>query len=381
MTKTSLEKNMSVAMKPNAQHMNAQHKHHVSRDYSQNPMNIYWEMTMACGLACRHCRAEAMPKAHPLELNHEESRQLLQQVAAFGDPLPHLILTGGDPLQRADLYDLIDEAKTLRLDVSITPSATQNLTREAITKLKAHGIQSLGLSLDGSCAERHDAVRGIPGCFDFTVRAAQLAAEFDMPIQINTLVAEETAADLPATYQLLQSLKVMRWSLFFLIAVGRGKVLQPVSPERGEQIMEWVYDITPTAPFIVATTEAPSYRRIALNRMRAAGMTPEEIQRSSVYRGFGIRDGHGIVFVSNTGDIYPAGFLPVTAGNVRQDQLAQVYRQAPIFRSLHNPNEFKGKCGRCEHRMICGGSRARAFAYTGDALESDPFCPYEPMSQ
>ncbi len=366
---------MPVVIRPD---QTTQHKHRIARDYADRPMLVYWEMTQACGLACRHCRAEAMPQAHPLELNHVESQRLLRQIVEFGDPLPHLILTGGDPLQRADLYQLADEAQSLGLDVSITPSATQNLTRQVVEKMRAHGIQSLGLSLDGSNAERHDGIRGIPGCFDTTIRGAKLAAEFDLPIQVNTLVSEETADDLPATYELLQSLKVMRWSLFFLIAVGRGKVLREVSPARGEEIMEWVYDLAKVAPFAIKTTEAPSYRRIALNRMRAEAMAPEQIQRTSVYHGFGIRDGHGIVFVSNTGDVYPAGFLPLTVGNIRQGNLADLYRNAPVFRSLHNPNEFKGKCGRCEHRIICGGSRARAFAYTGDALESDPFCPYEP---
>lgn len=341
-------------------------------------MLVYWEMTQACGLACRHCRAEAMPKPHPNELNHEESKRLLRQIVAFGDPLPHLILTGGDPLQRADLYELIDEANALGMDVSITPSATDNLTRDVIARLKAHGIQSLGLSLDGSNAARHEAVRGVRGCFDWTVRAARDAAEIDLPIQVNTLVSEETADDLPTIYDLLTTLKVMRWSLFFLIAVGRGKVLREVSPTRGEEIMNWVYDLARVAPFAIKTTEAPSYRRIALNRMRDEGMASDQIQRTSVYHGFGIRDGHGIMFVSNTGDIYPAGFLPLTAGNIRKGNVVDVYRDAPVFRSLHDPSEFRGKCGRCEYRVICGGSRARAYAYTGDALASDPVCPYEP---
>jgi radical SAM protein len=364
---------MTVVIKPTARPA-----HRGARNFAESPMLVYWEMTQACALACRHCRAEAMPYRHPLELNHDESRELLRQIIAFGEPLPHLILTGGDPLQRADLFDLLDEATALGLNVSITPSATQNLTRDVIARMKAHGIQSLGLSLDGSTAERHEAVRGVAGCFDWTINAAHYAAEFDLPIQINTLVAAEAADDLPAIYELLKTLKVMRWSLFFLIAVGRGRVLQEVSPERGEALMHWVYDLSRSAPFAIKTTEAPSYRRVALNRMRGEGLTPEQIQRTSVYHGFGIRDGHGIMFVSNTGDIYPAGFLPLAVGNVRVDQLADVYRDAPVFRSLHDPDQFKGKCGHCEYRAICGGSRARAFAHTGDPLESDPFCPYVP---
>ncbi|MBI1801178.1 MAG: TIGR04053 family radical SAM/SPASM domain-containing protein [Chloroflexi bacterium] len=354
------------------------HGQRVARNYAERPMLVYWEMTRACALACRHCRAEAMPTRHPRELNHAESKVLLRQIAEFGDPWPHLILTGGDPLSRADLFDLIDEARALGLMVSITPSATPNLTEDVIAQLRAHGVQSMGLSLDGSTAARHDALRGITGCFDATLRAMRVAAERELPVQINTLVSEETADDLPAVYELLQSRQVMRWSLFFLIAVGRGRVLQELSPERGEALMHWIYDLARIAPFAIKTTEAPSYRRVALNRMRGDGLTAEQIQHTAVYQGFSIRDGHGIMFVANTGDVYPAGFLPLAVGNVRTDDLAATYRHAPIFRALHDPGQLTGKCGRCEYRVVCGGSRARAFAYTGDPLASDPFCPYQP---
>ncbi len=365
---------------PPAAHTPHPHAQRMAHNYSRNPMIVYWEMTQACALACRHCRAEAVSTPHPDQLTHAESLDLLRQIAAFGDPLPHLILTGGDPLQRPDIYAIIDEARRLGIGVSITPSATATLTHGVFAKLKAHGIESIGLSLDGSTAARHEAVRGVAGCFDWTIRAARAAAELGLPIQINTLVSEETAADLPAIYELLKGLTIMRWSLFFLIAVGRGKELQPITPERGEELMRWIHSLTLTAPFAIKTTEAPSYRRIALNAMREAGLTAAEIERTPVYRGFGIRDGHGIVFVSNQGDIYPAGFLPLVAGNVRTGRLAGIYRDSPIFRALHNPAAFRGKCGQCEYRMVCGGSRSRAFAYTGDPLASDPFCPYQPRA-
>lgn len=352
----------------------------AAQDYSRNPMLVYWEMTQACGLACRHCRAEAVSTPHPDQLTHEESKGLLRQIASFDKPLPHLILTGGDPLERADVFDLIDDARSLGITVSITPSATDKLTFDSMAKLKAHGIESFGLSLDGSNAARHEAVRGIAGCFDATIRAIQDAAKLGVQIQINTLVSAETIDDLPAVYELLKSLTVMRWSLFFLIEVGRGRVLQPISAERGEELMKWVFDLSQTAPFAIKTTEAPSYRRIALNRMREQGMTAKEIEQTSVYRGFGIRDGHGIVFVSNQGDIYPAGFLPLAAGNIRNESLPEIYRNSPIFQALHNPSQFRGRCGRCEYHAVCGGSRARAFAATGDPLASDPFCNYQPKS-
>jgi len=354
--------------------------HHASRDYSQTPLNVYWEMTQACALACRHCRAEAMPSPHPRELSYDEGVAFLKQIPEFGDPMPQLILTGGDPLARADLYELIDEARKLSIGVSITPAATPALTREVLVRLKDHGVEGLGLSLDGSTADRHDSIRGVPGTFDRTVQAMRWAHELDMPLQVNTLAAAETADDVPAIYDLLKPLGVARWSLFFLISVGRGKVLQPLSPEDGEKLMNWVYDTSRAADFTVATTEAPSYRRVALERMRAEGMTGEQIKRSGAYRGFGIRDGHGIMFVSNTGDICPAGFLPLVLGNVRQDRVADIYRNAPVFQSLHDPTQFEGRCGYCEYHALCGGSRARAFEASGNPLAEDPFCAYEPDS-
>ena len=237
----------------------------------RTPRLVYWEMTRACSLACRHCRAEAVSTPHEWELSHAESKSLLLQIAGFNNPLPHLILTGGDPLQRGDLYELIDEAKRLQLMVSITPSATPNLTPAVLAKLKAHKIESIGLSLDGSTATRHEAIRGVDGCFDRTICAARAASDLGLPVQINTLVSQETTDDLPRIYELLKTFPIMRWSLFFLISVGRGKILQPLTPCQGEECMNWVFDLSQVAPFQIKTTEAPSFRRVALNRMKKAG--------------------------------------------------------------------------------------------------------------
>ena len=266
-------------------------RHHAQRDYARTPLNVYWEMTQACSLACRHCRAEAVPQPHPSELTFDQGVEFLSQIVDFGDPLPQLILTGGDPLSRADLFELIDEAHRLGIGVSITPAATEALTRDVLVKLKEHAVEGLGLSLDGSTAARHDAIRGIPGTFDRTMQAIRWAGELEMPLQVNTLASAETADDIASVYELLKPHAVMRWSTFFLISVGRGTVLQPLSPEEAEKLMAWIFETSRTAPFIVATTEAPSYRRVALERMRAEGKTGEEIKRSGVYRGFGVRDG------------------------------------------------------------------------------------------
>ena len=353
--------------------------HHASRDYSQTPLNVYWEMTQACALTCRHCRAEAMPGPNSNELTFDESLQFLRQIPEFGNPLPQLILTGGDPLERKDLFPLIDEARRLGIGTSITPAATPAFTREVLVRLKEHGVEGLGLSLDGSTPEKHDSIRGVPGTFERTMNAIRWAQELEMPLQVNTLVAEETAGDIPAIYELLKPYAVSRWSLFFLISVGRGKVLQALSPEEGEKLMLWAFETSRTAPFVIATTEAPSYRRVVLERMRSEGMTGEEIKRSGATRSFEIRDGHGIMFVSNTGDVCPAGFLPVVVGNVRKDRVSDLYRNAPLFRSLHDPNQFDGRCGICEYNALCGGSRSRAFGFTGNPLATDPFCDYIPQ--
>lgn len=346
--------------------------------YSTNPLLVYWETTRACALSCRHCRASAMPTAHPLELTNAEGFGLLEQIASFGNPMPHLVLTGGDPLRRKDIFTLIAKARELGIEVSITPAAGPDLTRDVVFQLKDAGIDSVALSLDASTAEAHDSIRQVQGCFAKTMEAAKWLGEAGLPLQVNTLLSAETASDLPAIYDLIQSFPVMRWALFFLISVGRGKQLQEVTPEQAEEIMRWTYGLSRTAPFQIKTTEAPSFRRVVKDLMTEAGMSGEEMRRSSVRRGYGIRDGNGITFVSHMGDVYPSGFLPLKAGNIRTKSLVDIYRSSEVFLKVRDVNNFEGKCGLCEYRKICGGSRARAFAHTGNPAGSDPVCIYEP---
>ncbi len=346
--------------------------------FDRAPQRVYWEITRACGLACRHCRAEASPRADPQELSHGEGFALLERLAAFGDPRPHVILTGGDPLERADLWELIAHAQSLGLAVSVSPSATPRLTADVVRRLAAAGVQAISLSIDGATAERHDALRGVPGCFERTMEAGRAATEAHLAVQVNTLVSAETVDDLPAIYALVRELGVPRWSLFFLVTVGRGAVLESIDAGRAEQLLEWLADLPqgPGRP-VVTTTEAPFFRRVALGR-RLVASTGARGAHAHGRAGYGIRDGNGVMFISHTGEVSPSGFLPVAAGNVRTDDVVEVYRAAPLFVGLRQASGFHGKCGACRFRAICGGSRARAFLATGDPLGEDPLCAYRP---
>lgn len=344
--------------------------------FGRAPRMIYWEMTRACDLACRHCRAEAIPWRDPGELSTAEAVELLDRILEFGDPLPHLVCTGGDPLKRPDLDEIIAAGTERGIGVSLAPSATENLSPAALQRLRAAGMQSMSLSLDGSTAERHDEFRGVAGTFETTLAAARWARDLGIPLQLNTLVTAQTRGDLPALYALAKDLGIMRWSLFFLIPVGRGRDLEELTPADAEALMHWLYDRSREASFAIAATEAPHFRRVALARMRGEGQDGAAIRRHPIGRGFGVRDGNGVMFISHRGEVTPAGFLPLVTGNIRERSLADLYRTHDVFVALRDVSKFGGKCGRCDYRGLCGGSRARAFAHTGDYLASDPLCAY-----
>ena len=348
--------------------------------FDKAPMLVYWESTRACDLACVHCRAEAVSWRNPLELATDEVKQLMDQIASFGNRQPaHMVVTGGDPLQRDDLFELIAYGRSQGIIISVTPAGTARLTADVVHQLKDAGVFSLGLSLDGSTEAKHDTFRGVSGSFQWTAAAAKLAHDVGMPVQLNTMVTNETLDDLPNIYEVVKQWGLQRWALFFLISTGRGEALTEISPVESERLHQWLWDIREEAPFMIKTTEAHHYRRLMYKRLRQTGLTDEAIVKMPVGRGFGIRDGSGIVFISHKGDVYPSGFLPIKAGSVRQESLVDIYRHSDLFRSLRNPDLFTGKCGQCEYRYICGGSRARAYAATGDPLGSDPLCPYQPV--
>jgi MoaA/NifB/PqqE/SkfB family radical SAM enzyme len=337
--------------------------------FDRAPLRVYWELTRACDLACRHCRAEAVRFRHPDELDTAAGLRLLERLAAFGDPKPHVVLTGGDPLKRGDLFVLIAAARALGLAVSVAPSATPLLGAAEIRQLKEAGVEAISLSLDGSTPERHDAFRGIAGTFERTLAAARAACDAGLPFQINTLAARETLGDLPAIYRLASALGAARWSLFFLVSVGRGTMLEPITAAETEHLMGWLAGLGPHP--VVTTTEAPHFRRVLLQRWAGGA-------GGAGGHGAGIRDGNGILFISHTGEVNPSGFLPLAAGNVRTDDVVMIYRESDLFRTLRRADLLAGRCGRCEFHWQCGGSRARAYAAGGDAFGEDPLCAYQP---
>jgi MoaA/NifB/PqqE/SkfB family radical SAM enzyme len=350
-------------------HHHQSHPHAAQFDYSKVPRRIYWELTRACGLACAHCRAEAIHERLPEELDRNEAFRLLDSLAE-ARPYPVVVLTGGDPLERPDFWDIFDHAKSLGLHVDVAPSATPKLTREVISELARRGVGAMSLSLDGSDAEKHDALRGISGCYALTIEAAENIAAEAIPLQVNTLITADTLTDVPAILERAIEMHAKRWSLFFLVTTGRGAALPQITPEQAESLLNWACEAGEAAPLMIAATEAPMFRRVQLQRQGKAHDAPVP--------GAGMRDGNGIAFVSYKGDVSPSGFLPLVAGNVRDTELLVVYRESPLFVALRNPGGFGGRCGACEYKAACGGSRGRAYAQSGDPLGEDPLCIYLP---
>ncbi len=365
-------------------------------NFDEAPFLAIWEVTQSCDLACKHCRAAAQPLAHPDQLSTEEGKKLIDQIADLHVPI--FVFTGGDPLKRPDLCELIQYASEKGVRVAVTPSATPLLTRESIFQMKEAGLVRLGISLDGSTPEIHDAFRGLPGAWARTIQAIEWANEAGIPIQVHTTISRHNAHDLDNLCALFEKLAIVMWNVFFLVPVGRGQLGDLLSGEEFEQVFGKIYELSQRVSFQIKTTEAMHYRRYLLQhnlqerRMghghphgqpaeyEAGTPTADAQTRTQGWATRRVNDGKGFVFISHMGNVYPSGFLPIHAGNIRQTPLAEIYRNAPIFKALRNTSRLEGKCGACEFKEICGGSRARAYALTGDPLAQEPCCIYQPKN-
>ena len=347
--------------------------------FDRAPFIVIWETTRACALACVHCRAEAIAHRDPEELTTEEARRLIDRVVAFGNPPPLLVFTGGDPLRRPDIVELVAHGTARGLAVSLTPSGTAAVTEARLRALRDAGLARLAVSLDGATEQVHDAFRGVRGSYRHTMNIIERARGLGVPLQINTTVCHHTRADLPSIASQMPRFGAVLWALFFLIPVGRAQAALALDAAEIERTLEWAADLAPRVRFGIKTTEAPHYHRVLATR-RGDPWAPRPGARADhVGRaGRAVTDGNGFVFIDHRGEICPSGFLPLSRGNVRRDDLVAVYRDDTTFRALREPARFGGRCGVCEHRDRCGGSRARAFAMTGDALADDPGCAWQP---
>jgi len=362
-------------------------KHAVAEvDFDQTPFTVAWEVTRACAYACMHCRAEAQPKRDPRELATDEGFRLIDELLDVGHPI--LIVTGGDPMMRPDLFDLIRYAAGHGLRVALSPTATKLVTLERLREGREAGVARIQMSLDGSRPEVQDAFRGRPGSFQRTLEILNDIRTAGISLQVGTTVSRYNVDDLDDIGRVVGEYGAVMWSLFFLVPTGRGRQEDVISPEEHERVFNWLYDLSKTAPFDVRTTAAQHYRRVVIQRRREE-QAPSESSLLVTGAGYsfadglgqsnrGVNDGNGFAFVSHTGDVCPSGFLPLPGGNVREASFSDIYRNSPLFRDLRDYRRLKGKCGVCDFRAVCGGSRARAFAVTGDYLESEPYCVYQP---
>jgi radical SAM protein len=365
------------------------------QDFTQRPLLVFWETTRACGLVCKHCRADAIKEREPDELDTEEGRRLLDSVADFGEPAPTLILTGGDVLLRPDLPDLVRQGLDRGIRMGVAPSVTPLLTREKLEEIAGWGIKAISLSLDGATAAVHDGIRGVEGTYQATLERLRDCVDLGMRVQVNSAVMRSNVHEMADLFALIRETGVRIWEVFFLIHTGRGSEMEDIEPWEYEEVCHFLFDASQHG-VLVRTTEAPFYRRVAQQRAEGSEDAPEirgdllgklrgrlrellgDLPGESATRGIVTGDGRGIVFINHRGDVYPSGYLNLPAGNVRGEGLIAIYRDTPLFRNLRAMDRLKGRCGDCDYRELCGGSRARAYAATGDPMAEDPACIYQP---
>lgn len=368
--------------------------------FSERPVLVFWEATRACLLSCIHCRASAIREPLPGELTTEEGFRLIDQVASFGKPTPTIIFTGGDPLIRKDLFDLLSYAASAGLRFAVSPAVTELLSHAALERLKDAGASSISISLDGASAQTHDSIRGKEGTYQRTIEAMKDAASSGLNPQVNTTIMKRNYRELPQIFHLVKTLGIKTWELFFLVKVGRGMEVQDLTPQECEDVCNLLYD----ASFYGVTircVEAPFIRRVA--RLRSTCGEHRYRRDTELYRDLraellkmmdgdepgdhstlaprGALDGDGIVFVGYDGTITPGGLVPIRIGNAKQgDDLVRTYRENELLRDIRM-RRFSGPCGQCEFKEVCGGSRARAYSCNGDPLSSDPACKHATNSE
>jgi radical SAM protein len=361
-------------------------------DYSTKPIFVCWETTKSCLLSCRHCRATAIRNSLPGELDHETGIRLIDQLLEFGDPYPALLLTGGDPLMRADVFDLLRHAKDKGIYTAVAASVTPLLTKEKLELMRDLGVEIISVSMDGASAEIHDRIRDIPGTWRATLDAIEMSKSCGMRLQVNTTVMKSNLRDLADIFHLARERGAVAWEVFFLIRTGRGSSLENPESQECEEVAHFLYDSTRYG-IPVRTSEGPHFRRVYLERQKGGAVPRGELyahlsrrlrelegepKTTPSLRINATGDGKGIIFIGHDGEVHPSGFLPLSLGNVKETTLKTIYTTHPLLVGIRNPAHLKGRCGACEYKVICGGSRSRAWAEFEDPYQEDPACPYVP---
>lgn len=374
-------------------------------DFDTRPLLVFWETTRACLLACQHCRASALAESLPGQLSPATGKELIRQVAEFGKRAPILVLTGGDVLMRPDAYELVRYAVSLGIPTCLSPSVTPMLTLAAVERMNRLGVRAVSISLDGGESRTHERVRGICGHFERTLQTIRALVAANLRVQVNTTVMRSNVEELADVAAMVGALGAKMWEVFFLIGVGRGAQLRELDAPTNEEVCHFLFDASRYG-FVVRTVEAPFFRRVsrwrrAREKMRGRPESLEEVRdcfglgelygrlRHRLEEAMGpgrshaaahtvsTRDGKGVIFVAHDGQVQPSGFLPYPLGDVRSRSLCGIYRNHPLLRAIRSA-QFSGRCGICDFRDVCGGSRARAFAASGDPLAEDPGCAFEP---
>ena len=339
---------------------------------------IAWELTRSCNLACSHCRASAERGPYPGELSTQEVLRVMDEIASFSKPV--IILTGGEPLLRSDIFSLARHGTQKGFRVVMATNGTL-LTEEIVKEMKGSGIQRVSISLDGPDAETHDAFRKVKGSFEGSLRGIELLKKGRMEFQINTTVTRINLHVVPDMLRLAVRLGAVAHHLFLLVPTGRGKELQnqEISALDYEKTLHWFYEQRDRVPLQLKATCAPHYYRILRQRAKQEGkkISPKEYGLDAMTRG--CLGGISFCFISHVGEVQPCGYLELKCGNVREKPFDQIWAQSEIFKNLRNMNGYQGKCGRCEFRKVCGGCRARAYETSGDYMAEEPYCIYEPV--
>ncbi len=374
--------------------------------FKDKPLIIFLEITKACPLVCIHCRANAITEPLPCELSRFEIYNVLEEITRFERPYPLLVITGGDPVTRLDLFEILEYAKSLEIPTALAPAVSPKLVNEDyLRELKRLNVKALSISLDGAREETHNYVRKVGletkfNVYELTLQLFEKLRNLGLKFQINTTVMRSNVHELPEIFKIVLNSGANAWEVFFLIKTGRGAEIEALSPEENEDVVNFLYDCLKYG-ITVRTVEAPFFRRTILQRRELEKYGENYVEKLRLGKLYlelksklqlikdkpkvdkvdikivPTRDGCGIIFIEACGEIYPSGFLTYSLGNVRKHSLVKVYREHELLRKIRNL-ELKGRCGRCRYKNICGGSRARAYVELKDPLDEDPACIFNP---